>query len=445
MKKKLLLALATIFLSTMSSAENMTNLLAEAMSSDTQYLEAKQKAYALAEGRWQGASGLLPRLDLTANSLWNDQKKQVEGQTKVLAGKFNSNEYTLKLTQSLIDIDKLLGLQKGLLQEGYAEIKLLQAWNDLAIRLLQSYFDVLYAQDVLKSYELQREANVQFLDLATRSFRIGVVTVNDVLEAESRLELVKAQLLQAELDFTNKKKVLFVILGREVKDLKSISQDVRLSPLQPDDKEQWLRLASIQNLDILAQRLEVSLADTDLMRSKAAHLPTLNLVGSYNPQSQSASLSSGISSDPGPGWNTTESYVGVQLQLPILQGGYVLSKTRELGHTLYAQQDKLTTTMRKTEESVEQNYSGMLIGLAKINTLRSGLELSRKSLKATQIGYSVGVRTATDILNMQQQIASASRDLARASYDTLFTQFRLKSLVSNLTVDDFASLNTIFR
>lgn len=427
-----------------ASAINFTELLDEALLADSQYLEAKEKAYALSEAKWQGASALLPAIDITANALWNRESKQVHGQSEISVSD-KSYQYTISLTQPIFDLDKLLGFKKGSQQAALAEIQLAQAWQELALRLAQAYFDALYARDVITSYDQQQDATAKFLDLAKKSFRIGTVTVSDVLEAESRLELVRAQLHQAMLEYELKRKALFVVLGREISELRPIAKDVQIQAPNPIRKRDWIEQAGSGNLDILAQKLALSLAETDLTKTKSSHLPTLSAIGSYNPQSQDRTLPSSLSSEPGPGLDTGLSYIGLQIRMPVFQGGYTLSKTRELAHTRNAQQEKLITTTRKTEESVEQYFNSVNSGIAKIGILRNALDLSKKSLKAAQLGYSVGVRSANDILNSEQQIASTFRDMSKATYDTILFEVKLKYAVGTLSLEEFSRLNNLLQ
>lgn len=442
--RALFVSVLCLFAPISASAINFTELLDEALLADSQYLEAKEKAYAISEAKWQGASALLPSIDLTANVLWNRESKQVSGQSKSAAS-YQSHQYTVRLTQPIFDLEKLLGYKKGSQQAALAEIQLAQAWQELALRLTQAYFDALYARDVVISYDLQQEATAKFLDLAQKSFRIGTVTVSDVLEAESRLELVKAQFHQAKLEYEQKRKALFVLLGREIFELRPIAKDIQIQALNPIRKNEWVEQASNGNLDILAQKIELSLAETDLKKTKSSHLPTLSAIGSYTPQSQDRTLPSSLSSEPGPGLDTRLAYLGLQIRMPMFQGGYTLSKTRELAHTRNAQQEKLITTIRQTEEAVEKYFNSVNSGITKIGILQNALDLSKKSLKAAKLGYSVGVRTANDILNSEQQIASTLRDLSKATYETLLFEVKLKSAVGTLSPGEFSRLNSLLQ
>ena len=53
---------------------------------------------------------------------------------------------------------------------------------------------------------------------------------------------------------------------------------------------------------------------------------------------------------------------------------------------------------------------------------------SQSSLESNRLGYEVGVRINIDVLNAEQQLATASRDLMQARYVALVSRLRLYAL-----------------
>jgi outer membrane protein len=49
------------------------------------------------------------------------------------------------------------------------------------------------------------------------------------------------------------------------------------------------------------------------------------------------------------------------------------------------------------------------------------------------------------VLNSQQQVANARRDLAKARYDTILAQLKLKQAVGRLTVEDLEAVNRLLK
>jgi outer membrane protein len=55
------------------------------------------------------------------------------------------------------------------------------------------------------------------------------------------------------------------------------------------------------------------------------------------------------------------------------------------------------------------------------------------------------VRINIDVLNAQNQVAVAERDLARAVYDTLISQLQLKSAAGTLGDEDVRAINDLLQ
>jgi outer membrane protein len=55
------------------------------------------------------------------------------------------------------------------------------------------------------------------------------------------------------------------------------------------------------------------------------------------------------------------------------------------------------------------------------------------------------VRTAVDVLNAEQQLSLARRDLAQALYSTILNQLRLKAAVGKLVEADLADINALLK
>jgi outer membrane protein len=133
--------------------------------------------------------------------------------------------------------------------------------------------------------------------------------------------------------------------------------------------------------------------------------------------------------------------VGVQLNIPLFQGGFVTSKTREAAANRNAALSSLEAARRSAALGARQYYLGVVSGLAQVKALEAALASSQLALESNRLGYEVGVRINIDVLNAEQQVYVTRRDLAKAKYDTLIAQLRLKAAVGALGEDDVVQVN----
>ena len=81
--------------------------------------------------------------------------------------------------------------------------------------------------------------------------------------------------------------------------------------------------------------------------------------------------------------------------------------------------------------------------MAQVKALEAARVSSLSALEANKLGYEVGVRINIDVLNAQTQLADTLQQLARARYDTLLAQLRLKAAAGTLGEDDVAAINAL--
>ena len=77
--------------------------------------------------------------------------------------------------------------------------------------------------------------------------------------------------------------------------------------------------------------------------------------------------------------------------------------------------------------------------------MKAALVSSQSSLESNKLGYEVGVRISIDVLNAEQQVYATRRDLAKAWYDTLLSQLKLKAAVGTLEEADLAKINALLQ
>ena len=84
-----------------------------------------------------------------------------------------------------------------------------------------------------------------------------------------------------------------------------------------------------------------------------------------------------------------------------------------------------------------------MAGLAQISALQAAERSSQLALESNRLGYEVGVRINIDVLNAQQQLFAAQRDLAKARNDTLLASLQLRAAVGGLQPADVEAVSQV--
>ena len=283
------------------------------------------------------------------------------------------------------------------------------------------------------------EANTQQLALGKKSFEVGTVTITDVHEAQSRADLSSAQMIAAESDLAVKRHALLVLTGKEPDALKGLRKGVALSRPEPADIQSWVASAETGSYAVQAAQIGREISDREVERNRSAHLPTVDLVASYgNAVGSTAAVS------PSPIRTDTDStVVGVQLALPLFQGGAVNSRVREAAALRDKASSDLDNARRTAAQNARQAYLGVSSGLAQVKAFEAAQVSSRSALDANKLGYEVGVRINIDVLNAQSQLFDTLQKLSKARYDTLLAQLKLKAAAGTLGDDDIKAINAL--
>jgi len=429
------LALAVGLTAAGAAAADLEQVYRDALAYDAALASARASREAGLEKLPQGRALLLPSLSVTGNTTWNDLT--LKHLNPDVSRGYNSNGWQAQLTQPLFRWQNWVQYKQGELQTTLSEAQYQLARQDLTLRAAQAYFDVLTAQDTLAAVSALYDANTQQLALAKKSFEVGTVTITDVHEAQSRADLSSAQVIAAESDLAVKRHALLVLTGKEPDTLKSLRKGVALSRPDPADIQSWVSAAEGSNLSVQAAQIAGEIAGREVERNRAGHLPTVDVVASYGNSATANALANFVNTD------IRSAVVALQMNVPVFQGGAVSSRVREAAALRDKAAADLDNARRTSAQNARQAYLGVTSGLAQVKAFEAAQVSSASALDANKLGYDVGVRINIDVLNAQSQLYDTRQKLAKARYDTLMAQLKLKAAAGSLVEDDIKAINAL--
>lgn len=445
--KSALIALAMLGINLPAGATDLVDTYHAAQGQDSVFAAARGAQRAGQEKLTQGRSTLLPSVNLTANSTYNNnevQYNQAALPPTVVEGisRFINNGAAITLVQPLYRQNNWQVYSESELQVAQSEAQFKSAEQDLILRVAQAYFDVLGAQDAVNLTATQNTAINEQLAQAKRNFEVGSATITDTLEAQARYDLVDAQAISAKSNLVIKERALQQLTNAMPKDIQALGPSFKLEMPQPADVEKWVEHAQQGNLQLAVAQAGAELAEKEVVRNRGGHYPTLDLVGSYG-KNKITPVGDGTFMNGNNALDTdqTTSYVGVQLNVPLYQGGSTNSKWREAEANRDRANADLESAHRNVDLQTRQAYTGVVDGISQVMALEQALKSSEKLLEASKLGQEVGVRTNLDVLNAQQQLFSTRRDLYLAKYNYLISRLKLKAAVGNLAEDELAVVN----
>ena len=415
-------------------AQSLMSLFETARSYDATYKAAQSQYTAnLAKGE-QAKALLMPTIGLSANV----NKTEVEQVASNLTANAQSKSATLSASQPLYRPANFASYQQGQRQLELASVQLKAAEQDLMVRLSQAYFDVLISRESLDFVKAQKLAVSEQLAAAKRNFEVGTSTITDAREAQARYDLVLAQEIAADNDLRIKRLALNQLVGLNNIEPKSLSSKAKLTGPEAQSLEQWVKQSSESNPSVLQSRTALDIAKLETAKAEAGHKPTLDLVAGYTPTRYK----------DGKGLNASQvdintNSVTLSFNMPLFAGFATQNRIKET----VALEDKARSDLEAAERAVAQAtrsaFFGLQSGLGQVNALQAAEASSQSALDANKLGYQVGGRIDIDVLNSQSQLFQTKRDLAKARYDVLLGQLKLRQATGTLTEADLAAINAL--
>lgn len=395
-----------------------------------------------------GRAGLLPQVALTGSK---SRVHGIEEQPGCIQSNFlgcetmgNTKQYlsytsssaSLTLHQPIFNLANWYQYQQGKTRARYSDAVYEGKQKEATTRYLEAYLNVLLAQENIDLATKQVTALQGQLALAQHSFSGGEAPITDVDDAQARLDMAKAQRIEAQNLLEVNLKKLGDLTGQAPQVLRAPSGAMALERPQPDSASAWLDLAREQSPEVQAGRQAVEIAKREVQKTRAQYAPTLDLLVQVD-KSQSQSVST---------LNQTISTrsAGVQINIPIFNGGLTNAQSSQ-SVARYAQaQSELDATLLKVGEDVATRYFGVINGVSKVQALRRAVASNEKALVSNKMGYKGGVRTSVDILNAEQLLYQARRDLAQSTYAYLLSWVQLKADAGLLGEEDLTALDHAF-
>lgn len=431
-----------------ATAASLLEVYQQALQSDPLIHEAEARRLATLEAVPQARGSLFPQLN--AGGSWSKGSRsgrsafQDQGVIAVAETESESDTFGwgAELRQSLFRWDQVVGLKQANKLVAKAEIDFEAAQQDLIVRVVTRYFEVLGAEDRLTSIHADRNAIARQLEQAKQRFEVGLIAITDVQESQAAYDQAVAAEIQAKRELATARGFLQEITGEYVSALSAPGENFPLRSPNPADEGSWIDLAMGQNLSVVSSRFEEEIARDEISFRRTGHYPTVELVANYN-DSDTDITDQRIDGVPFPDFQTDNQSdsIAVEFSVPIFAGGRTSSRVREAVYLHRASKEQLQRVARETERLTRDAYLGVLSEISRVNALSQAVESSRTALEATQAGFDVGTRTIVDVLNSQRSLYIAITNYYQSRYTYIGNVLRLKLAAGTLEVQDLEQID----
>ena len=369
----------------------------------------------------QARSGFLPRVDIsesfnrTTNPMWafgtklNQEVITTEDFDPArLNGPDAINNFTtsVSVTLPLYDQGKnWIGFSQARLDEKATLLSAKRVRQEVIAGVVVAYQGVLLARENLQVVEKTLETARVHDKVVLSRYESGLVVKSDLLRAEVRIAELEQERLQAQSEVEVAKATLNAAMGTEIDQTFHLTTPLEGEAESPGSLEPWMSKAIENRPDLQQMRLREMIAEKEVKKAKAAHLPGFYLSGSYDINSEDFS-------------DRADNYtLGAVMRLNLFSGLGLEAKVREA-----------TARLREIEAMVRQMELGIRVETRqaffmaqsaheRIGVAEAAVAQAEEGMRIVRNRYESGLVTIVNLLDAEVALQQARTNYSRSLHD----------------------------
>jgi len=269
----------------------------------------------------------------------------------------------------------------------------------------RAYFGTLRAQAVQRVAQATVDARQLVFDqvnaLAQGNLRSGL----DVSFARVNLSTAQLLLVQAQADTDNAFAALAAALGVESAPSRELVEEA-LPPAPPGDSASAVADAFRQRPELVAARLSAESATSFASAESGLARPSITVSGAI-----------GMLPYYQPGINDHYAAVGVNVNVPLLNGNLFQARAAEAFARAQAQDQRVRDLENRIRRDVQTAWLNARTAFQRIDLTTQLLDQARQALDLAQARYNLGLSSIVELNQAQLAETQAQFDAASARYD----------------------------
>ena len=382
------------------------------------------------------------RIEKSRNSVWNQLLPNVSfngsqsynfGSTidPSTNGRVSSNiqydNFFINANMNLIDFNAFANAQKNKIdvEKAKADKEIIE--NEYKLQILDSYYQALFTQELLKIQREQFKNAVFNLDRISKEVEIGNKPKSDLYDTQLSFAQEEKRILETEQLYNMQKMQLFQLMNAT--DV-SITEVVLVSN---DANEITSASTEISNPKIKSAELSYQSSLKELSSQRALNLPVLSTFYSissfyYKPLSQTNAVVNNFNTQIGDNKNQQ---VGIQLSIPIFSG--FRNNKRVIATKIETEKNKLMISQeqQKIDNQIALEKQNQLNYLQLQNKFEETLSYAKASFTTSQAKFLSGKIESISLSSVKNQLLSSEYDVLKNILQIQYTNFKINLIKYN--------------
>ena len=425
MKKIISILIISLIFSNLQAEDNLKFYIDRALKNNLQ-LNAEKKVFESAkQSKNISRSEFLPSISISGNqSSTTSTNRTNQNGSSLTDTNSDSESKSISIEQKIFSGFKGLNtFKKSELEIQKANLSLKKVTQQTIIDSASAYFDLIF-KSKSNNFNL---SNVDLFERQVESdnarLQKGEITLTDLAQSESSLAGAKANLIKAKTELLATQNNFERIIGDKAPNYKNLSDETIL--ILPNTLDESIKLANLNNTDLLIAQLDYEIASKDLNIEKSRLSPTASI--NYS-KTENKDFSSTID-------EIDQETVKATISWPLIKGGENISSIKK--STFNKQRYQLIFQDMKNKITTETSNSW-----SKYQSTKGVLQATKAQLKAAEIAnegitleYDSGnTRTTLEVIQSRSLLLDARIAFAKAERDFIVSQFELAKQSGSLSI-----------
>ena len=425
MKKIISTLIIFLIFSNLQAEDNLKFYIDRALKNNLQ-LNAEKKTFESAkQSKNISRSEFLPSISISGNqSSTTSTNRTNQNGSSLTDANSDSESKSISIEQKIFSGFKGLNtFKKSELEIQKANLSLKKVTQQTIIDSASAYFDLIF-KSKSNNFNL---SNVDLFERQVESdnarLQKGEITLTDLAQSESSLAGAKANLIKAKTELLATQNNFERIIGDKAPIYKNLSEEAIL--VLPNTLDESIKLANLNNTDLLIAQLDYEIASKDLNIEKSRLSPTASI--NYS-KTENKDFSSTID-------EIDQETVKATISWPLIKGGENISSIKK--STFNKQRYQLIFQDMKNKITTETSNSW-----SKYQSTKGVLQATKAQLKAAEIAnegitleYDSGnTRTTLEVIQSRSLLLDARIAFAKAERDFIVSQFELAKQAGSLSI-----------
>jgi outer membrane protein TolC len=269
------------------------------------------------------------------------------------------------------------------------------------------------------SAEAELKAAQALYQLAVDQEDAGIAPQIDTLRARVQLQTQQSILIQAQNDLEKQRIALARVIGLPVRQKFRLADRLPYQPLPEAATENAYERALQTRPDYQAALASLRAAQYSQQSAWQQRLPSIGFTGDYG-------VIGFTPSTLAPNWTAAAT-----LSIPIFQGGKVEADVQQSRSVLKQRQAQVDNLKGSIEQDVENALLDLKAAAEQVEVAKTGLDYAQQTLEQSQDRFAAGVTNNVEVIQAQQQLASANEQYISSLYGHNIAKVLLARAIGN--------------